>query len=221
MKNRALESACIITVTCILTSCSGAAQPPVTTTTIMSTPSASTSPTATTSSPPLNDGAVSPPSDTAIPNNPSTTTDSVLTAPTETGKVNLALGDFFRPSTDWIEGRYDVADQQNISGIKSEINKCYSSDPINLELRLANHFQTLSFTVGQANDSYSSDQVLIVRVTGNNKQIEVHPIDFNSHQNFSISVSGVNAFTIEFYLDNSVPTCGGNVDAVLYDITLE
>ncbi|MBG0741353.1 hypothetical protein IV500_18475 [Paeniglutamicibacter antarcticus] len=163
------------------------------------------------------------PAETPTPSKPSTTTGpGVIASPTENGGViTVSLADFFRPSSNWLEGRYDVADQQNISGIKSVVNQCYSSSPVQLELRLANHFKKLSFSVGQANDSDKSDQVLVVRTTGNNKQIEVHPVAFNSHQEFEVPVTDVNAATIEMYLDGAVSKCGGSVDAVLYDIKLQ
>ncbi|MBG0741725.1 hypothetical protein IV500_20420 [Paeniglutamicibacter antarcticus] len=218
MKNRAIKSVCIMAITCILASCSGSTQPPITTTTITTIPPAPTSTTAAISSPTQSEDPVSPPPDTAASSDAPPTTGSVLEAPTEKGKIPVPLAEFFHPSSNWLEGRYDVADQQNISGIKSVVSKCYSADPVRLELRLANHFEKLSFSVGQANDSNSSDQVLVVRVTGNNKQIEVHPIAFNSHQEFNIPVTDVNAATIEMYLDDSVSNCGGSVGAVIYDI---
>ncbi len=166
---------------------------------------------------PQTEDPVSPAPVTATPSDPPTTDESV--PPPTAGP--LALADFFHPSSSWVEGRYGIASKQNISGISSIVDSCSDSYAVSLELRLANNFQKLSFTVGQDNNSNSSDQTLIVRVTGNNKQIEVHPVPFNTLQKFEIPVSGVNATTIEMYLDNSNSNCGGRVNAVLYDVELQ
>ena len=94
--------------------------------------------------------------------------------------------------------------------------------PRELELRLANNFDELTFSVGQANDSLASDQNVSVEVVGNNQQIDIRSVPFNQIQEFRIPVSGVNALKIDLSLDEDVQNCGrtGSVVAVLTDITL-
>src|SRR3712207_8143794 len=59
--------------------------------------------------------------------------------------------------------------------------RSYSEDSTvqQLELRLENKFDTLSFTAGQGNDSLRSDQNLSVEVMANNAQVEIRSIPFN------------------------------------------
>lgn len=132
----------------------------------------------------------------------------------------LTLADFFKPSDNWSESRYDLADKQGISGISAVVSSCNDSSSQTLELRLANNFSNLTFSVGQANDSINSDQSLSVRVMGNNKQLDVQSVPFNKIQKFSVPVAGVNAMTLAIHLDNDAPSCGGSVKAVVYDIEL-
>lgn len=138
---------------------------------------------------------------------------------------SLTLSEFFQPGEDWTENRYDVADENNVSGIAGDITECGTgwSGPDRLELRLANNFEQLSFKVGQANQSESSRQTLVVRVVGNGNQIDIQRIPFNEVQDFDIDVEDVNALEIEFSLDEEVTDCTslGESTAVLWDVELQ
>jgi hypothetical protein len=134
----------------------------------------------------------------------------------------LTLADFFQPDSQWSEKRYDIADKSQVQGIGTTVVQCSSGTPRELELRLANNFDKLTFSVGQANDSQASDQNVSVEVLGNNQQIDIRSVPFNQIQEFTIPVTGVNALKIDLRLDSDVPNCGrtGSVIGVLTDITL-
>jgi hypothetical protein len=134
----------------------------------------------------------------------------------------LTLADFFQPDSQWSEKRYDIADKSQVQGIGTTVVQCSSGSPRELELRLANNFDELTFSVGQANDSQASDQNVSVEVLGNNQQIDIRSVPFNQIQEFTIPVTGVNALKIDLRLDSDVPNCGrtGSVIGVLTDITL-
>lgn len=172
---------------------------------------------------------------TASTTTPSTTTPSTTSPPTATttgatsttaGPLGtdaagrrLTLSDFFSPASSWEEQRYDVAGQQDLQGIANEVSSCYgANDEDGLELRLGNNFDTLVFSVAQADDSRSSDQELAVQVIANNEQVEVRNVPFNQVQDFSIPVTGVNALKIQLALDDRNPDCSGAVTAVLTDV---
>jgi hypothetical protein len=141
---------------------------------------------------------------------------------TDSAGRELTLNDFFMPSTDWQEKRYDIADQSDVQGIGTTIPYCGSSYAQELELRLANNFDQLTFKVAQANDSRASDQSLSLEVLANNAQVEIRSVPFNQVQEFTIPVTGVNALKINLTLDEDVANCGdtGSVIGVLTDVTL-
>ena len=89
-----------------------------------------------------------------------------------------------------------------------------------LELRLSNSFESLTFKVGQANNSESSDQELTVEVLANNEQVEIRQVPFNQIQQFEIPVSSVNALKIQIYLNPDNPDCGGSVIGVVHDVSV-
>jgi hypothetical protein len=134
----------------------------------------------------------------------------------------LTLSDFFQPTSDWQENRYDVAGKSQIQAIGTEVSSCgANSSNKNLELRLGNAFQTLSFTVGQADDSDAFDQNLTVEVIANNSQIDIQRVPFNQVKQFTEPVAGVNALQLRMYLDSQVQNCGrGSVIGVLSGATL-
>lgn len=154
---------------------------------------------------------------------PSRPTDSETSAAVATEKAGspLSLSDFFRPASDWSENRFDVADKSQVSGISSEVRTFYESDAKTLELRLANNFTTLSFSVGQANESTSSEQTLVVKVMGNGKQLDVHRVPFNTIQKVSVPVRDVNAAKIRIYLDDANRKSYDSVLAVISDVKAE
>jgi hypothetical protein len=132
----------------------------------------------------------------------------------------LTLADFHMPTSAWDEERYDIADQKDVLGIAAEVNACGDFSPQELELRLGNNFEELTFSVAQANDSRNSDQQLSVEVLANNEQAEIRSVPFNQVQEFTIDVEGVNALKILFYLDDNVDGCGGSVIGVVSDTTV-
>ena len=136
---------------------------------------------------------------------PSPTGPSVLNQ--ASGRV-LTLSDFFEPSDDWEENRFNIADKSQVQGIAAEISSCNRDAARLLELRLSNEYKTLTFSVGQANTSDASDQSLTVEVTGNNSQIDIRHVPFNKFQQFKEPVAGVNALQIRMYLDSAVTNCG-------------
>lgn len=179
------------------------------------TPARSSSPGATSSRP-----ATSAPTTTAR-----TTSASPTASESPNGELDsdargrrLTLADFFNPSSEWQEKRYNIADQKDVPGIAAEIDGCYNTSE--LELRLANNFQQLQFSVAQANDSRSSDQLLSVEVLANNAQVDIRSVPFNQIQAFTIPVSGVNALKIRMSLDRSNHPCGGSVVGVVTDASL-
>lgn len=186
---------------------------PTTTEAPEESPSASSTP-ASTSAAPTSDSASSPAADGA----------TVLDA-AQKGKP-LTLADFFRPDASyWEENRFDVADQRDILGISAPISSCGASSygTKELELRLQNNFEKLTFSAGQANDSESSSDTLIVRVTGNGGQIDTKRIPFNETAVFDVPVTGVNSLKIEVFLDEEIENCGydGDSKVVLWNLELQ
>jgi len=142
---------------------------------------------------------------------------------TDAAGRKLTLADFFQPDSQWAEKRYNIADKSQVQGIGTTVQYCGTGyQPRELELRLANNFDQLTFSVGQANDSRASDQNVSVAVTANNQQVDIRSVPFNQIQQFTVPVTGVNALKIDLSLDEDVQNCGrsGTVVAVLTDITL-
>ncbi len=160
----------------------------------------------------------------AAPTTTASTTSATETSsggPLETDDAGrrLTLRDFFEPGPYWEEERYDVAGQQDVQGIATEVSSCYGFQREDaLELRLGNNFETLDLSVVQADDSRSSDQQLTVQVLANNAQVEIRSVPFNEVLTLSIPVTGVNALRIELALDEDDPECGGAVTAVMTDV---
>jgi hypothetical protein len=114
----------------------------------------------------------------------------------------LKLADVFSTVGDWSEQRYDVADQSGVFALGVEVSCSYNSAPTaSLELRLANRFSSLSFKVGQANNSETSDGALVVDVIANSTdKRDNRTVPFNKVQDFSIDVGSVGALKINFSL---------------------
>lgn len=123
---------------------------------------------------------------------------------------NLRLVDFFEPATGWEESRYNVASLTQVPGIGSE----FCANVGDLELRLENKFDRLNFSVGQGNDSDVSDNDVTVEVLGNNEQLQVYIVPFNTIQEFDLDVRGVNALTIQ-------SDCSNKVNLVFMDFELQ
>lgn len=158
------------------------------------------------------------PSETTAPETSADDSDGPLD-PEDEGR-RLTLADFHMPLDIWEERRYDLADQKDVQGIAATVEYCGDSYPQELELRLGNNFEELTFSVAQDNDSFDSDQQLSVEVLANNEQVEIRSVPFNQIQEFTIDVEGVNALKILLYLDDNVDDCGGSVTGVLTDVTV-
>jgi hypothetical protein len=106
-----------------------------------------------------------------------------------------------------------------VSGIATETSSYGPTSRRTLELRLANRFNdTLTFKVGQANDSESSGKTILVKVIGNDEQLEIQKVPFNSIQTISVPVKGVNALKIQVEIEKSDNFDSGSVLAVLSDV---
>lgn len=130
----------------------------------------------------------------------------------------MSLADFFEPDSSWTENRFDVADKSEVSGIAAQVGS-YGQQQT-LELRLANNFNTLTMKIGQANDSKSSDKMLVIRVLGNGKQLDVQKIPFNTVQEISVSTKMVNALKIEVTAEDAENRDSKSVLAVISNVTV-
>ena len=109
----------------------------------------------------------------------------------------LRLSDFQKPpvTSGWQEKRYDVASITNTMGIGTKLD--WQNDD-EIELRLANKFQKVTFTAGQANDSQSSDLIVRVAIFADGKEIETVDVPFNDAHAFEVKATNVNALKITF-----------------------
>lgn len=109
----------------------------------------------------------------------------------------LRLSDFQKPpvTSGWQEKRYDVASTTNTMGIGTKLD--WQNDD-EIELRLANKFQKVTFTAGQANDSQSSDLIMRVAIFADGKEIETVDVPFNDAHAFEVKAANVNALKITF-----------------------
>ena len=140
-----------------------------------------------------------------------------------TGRV-LTTANFFSTPDDWVDGRFDVAGQQDLAGIGGPLRNCRdTADEYSptIELRLANNFNKISMKVGQGDDSESSDVDLNVKLVGNGKYIDTVRVPFNKVQTLQAQVTGVNALKIQIWMSGE--QCHGNdqIQAVLMDLMVE
>lgn len=78
------------------------------------------------------------------------------------------------------------------------------------------------FSVGQDNLSVSTDQILVVRVIANNKEIEFYRVPFINYLSFSLDIPEVNALRTETCLDEVSKNYGdGSALAVFFDVKLQ
>jgi hypothetical protein len=70
-----------------------------------------------------------------------------------------------------------------------------------LELRLAHHFAKMAFKVGQANDSQTADNTVIVDVVKNGNKTDSQPVPFDTVQSFDEDVTDGNSVKLFFHLD--------------------
>lgn len=134
---------------------------------------------------------------------------------------DLDLNDMFELRGEWEQQRLDVASEVDVRSLSTEVRNCTPEDGSEIELRLANGFEKLSFSAGQANASKSSDVVVKVEVQGNDKQLDVVSVPFNQIVDLAIDVRGVNALKVFIYLEQgSKGYCEGSVIAMLYKLQL-
>ena len=133
---------------------------------------------------------------TAEPSASAEATTNGLTPENSKGR-ELRLSDFQEPpvTSGWQEKRYDVASITNTMGIGTKLD--WQNDD-EIELRLANKFQKVTFTAGQANDSRSSDLIVRVAIFADGKEIETVDVPFNDAHAFEVKAANVNALKITF-----------------------
>lgn len=207
---------CLLPIVIAASSCSSPASNTAATVTVTET----VTPTLT----PTRDGSAA--SDTTATDAPdptppieTTETDSPSTLPKEKSGQPLVLADFFAPDATWSEGLADVADKKSVKGINAEVNSCYKESPRTLEIRLANAFDSFSFSFGEANNSPASNQALVIEVLGDgDKQKDIKRVEFNHIQKVTVPVTGTNALKLNAYLDDQVQDCGSSVRAVITDV---
>ena len=109
----------------------------------------------------------------------------------------LRLSEFQEPpvTSGWQEKRHDVASITNTMGIGTKLD--WQNDD-EIELRLANKFQKVTFAAGQANDSRSSDLIVRVAIFADGKEIETVDVPFNGAHAFEVKAANVNALKITF-----------------------
>jgi hypothetical protein len=196
-------------------------------------PSSSASPVAVQASTAVSSPA---PSDTATPTDVPSTEDSSTTTPEEgeTGEPTdkpavlppeaankpLPLSSIFKYPDGWRDGRYDVADRKQATGIGGELRDCGDSYTQTLELRLANNFTRFKLEFGESNSSESSDQIL--QVDANGQYRDQKTVKLNQIAAFDLDVAKVNALKIIVSLKESDAcyTNSGAVEAVLMNLVL-
>ena len=98
------------------------------------------------------------------------------------------------------------------------------SDFQEIELRLANKFQKVTFTAGQANDAKSSDLIMRVAIFADSKEIETVDVPFNDAHAFEVKAANVNALKITLTpLDQKqeVPVYTQSTTGVIFNVKAE
>lgn len=127
----------------------------------------------------------------------------------------LGLADVFSTVGNWDEARYDVGDVSSILGLGAIIDSCGPNGMVELELRLAHHFNTLKMKVGESNSSQSSSDALVVQIIANGKQLDSRRIPFDAQQSFDLPIKDVNALKIDISLDPDKCEYNKSVTAVV------
>lgn len=135
----------------------------------------------------------------------------------------LRLSDFQEPSatSDWQEKRYDVASTTNIMRIGTNLDWQNKGE---IELRLANKFQKVTFTAGQANVAKSSDLIMRVAIFADSKEIETVDVPFNDAHAFEVKAANVNALKITLTLldqKQEVPVYTQSTTGVIFNVKAE
>ena len=98
------------------------------------------------------------------------------------------------------------------------------SDGVEAELRLENRFHKLTFKVGQANNSKSSDLILRVGTYRDGKNDQLIDIPFNEVKPVEVDVSNVNALRIDLLpltQEGKSHYGPGSITGVMFDMRLE
>jgi hypothetical protein len=194
--------------------CGGSNGPPtaVTTVTVTSTVPAAPTSSSTTPDAPVVDGS-SAPTDSGSETPPVTLAADVAGRP-------LTLSNIFKYPVDWKDGRYDVADRKDATGIGGVLTACGEYDAPTLELRLANNFSRLKLEFGQSNSSESSDHTLVVRIDANGQYRDQKSIKLNQIAAFDLPVQNVNALKVIVSLKETTACGTGSAEAVLMNMIL-
>lgn len=120
------------------------------------------------------------------------------------------------------EGSYDVATEENKKGIGIPLFP-YSSSSEEMELRLGNRYERLTFNVAQSNSSETSDRIINVEIHRNGESDQIIDVPFNEITPITVDVKDVNALKI---ILTSKPREGaksgdGTITAVVYDMKLQ
>ena len=142
-------------------------------------------------------------------------------APTITPGRDLTVNDFFEPDKPVLnDGLYNVATLTDQRGVGAFIGS--GGGKVEVELRLANRYDGLTFNVGQANDSKSSDEILRVEVFKNGDSDSIAEVPFNETRPVEVDVSNVNALKIVLTCQTKKGgSCDNPITGVLYGMTLE
>lgn len=143
--------------------------------------------------------------------------------PENTKGRELRLSDFQQPSSasSWNEKQYDVASSTGVMGIGTDLDWQHDGE---IELRLANKFQKVTFNAGQANDSKSSDLTVKVQIFADGKEIDTVNVPFNDAHAFDVDVANVNALKITLTLldqKQEVPVYTQSTTGVIFNVKAE
>lgn len=130
----------------------------------------------------------------------------------------LTIGDIFRISSyDAKENLYDVATAEGQKGIGIPLG---SGGVEEVELRLGNRHEELTFNVGQDNNSESSDRIVEVQIEKNGESDEIYEVPFNEVTPITVDVKNVNALkiTLKTKPREGADRVSGTVTVVLYDM---
>lgn len=143
-----------------------------------------------------------------------TTAEPAIELPSEDRE--LARDDFFNATSEWEDGRWNVANRSSEKGIGLLIRSGRTAE---LELRLQNRYESLRFDAGQSNDSPSSECVSKVDIIVDGELRETREFGFNVIQEFGdVDVRDSNAVKLE--VSNS-QCSGGYALVVLSRIRVE
>ncbi len=88
-----------------------------------------------------------------------------------------------------------------------------------LELRLAHRFTNLKMKFGQANNSQSSDNAVLVDILKNGTKIDSQSVPFDVVQSFDEDITDANSLKLQFHIDPAKCVQGG-VTAVVEGLTV-